>query len=68
MKKAFDSCRVFQIALRGGGNSPHTGGERLEILLRELFFTVEELHKEHFSIFRGFCDAQINIPYILNIS
>ena len=53
---------VFQIALRGGGDSP-TGGT-LGILLGGFFYWggIALL------IFQGFCDAQINIPYLLNIS
>ena len=51
--------RVLQIALRGGsreGTGNFAGGGE------------GDLHKEFFSIFWGFCDSQINIPYILNIS
>ena len=39
----------------------------LKILLGFFFFTEGDLQKVFFSIFWGFCDAQINIPYILNI-
>ena len=49
--------------LRGGegGTRNFAGGD--------IFFTGGgDLHKEFFSIFQGFCDAQINISYILNIS
>ena len=59
--------RVFQIALRGGG-FPHHWGE-LKILLGGTFFTGRGICTMNFFLtFWGFCDAQINILYILNIS
>ena len=47
--------RVFQIVLRGGWVSG-------------IFFTGGGIAQGILSIFQGYCDAQINIPYILNIS
>ena len=44
-------------------------GDELKILLGGFFFGWGGGFAQGiFSIFRGFCSAQINIPYILNIS
>ena len=59
------NSRVFQIALRRR-RIPLTV-ERLEILLGGIFFS-GGIAQEILLIFRDFCNAQINIPYILNTS